>query len=93
MIKKSSKNIITAISEIRKLSQSLMIPSLGDLGLIDSIEDLVENINATKKLNAVFIHKEIDENNLDENQKLTLSRIAQEALNNVEARRSIHDDD
>jgi len=83
LIKKSSKNISYAIGEIRTLSQSLMIPSLGDLGLIDSIEDLVENINATKKIDATFIHEDIAENNLIENQKLTLFRITQEALNNV----------
>lgn len=83
MISKSSKNIINAITEIRKLSQSLMIPSLGDLGLIDSIGDLVENMNATKKIDASFIHDAIDENSLSENQKLTLFRIAQEALNNI----------
>jgi signal transduction histidine kinase len=83
LISKSSKNIINAITEIRKLSQSLMIPSLGDLGLIDSIDDLVENMNATKKIDASFIHDVIDENYLSENQKLTLFRIAQEALNNV----------
>ena len=38
-----------------------MIPSLEDLGLLDSIEDLVESINATKKIHAVFIHEKIDE--------------------------------
>ena len=83
LIIKSSKNIISAIDEIRQLSQSLMIPSLGDLGLVDSIEDLVENINATKKITAVFLCEEIDENILNENQKLALLRIVQEALNNI----------
>jgi PAS domain S-box-containing protein len=83
LISKSSKNIINAIDEIRQLSQSLMIPSLGDLGLVDSIEDLVENINATKKITAVFLCEEIDENILNENQKLALFRIVQEALNNI----------
>jgi PAS domain S-box-containing protein len=83
LITKSSKNIINAIYEIRQLSQSLMIPSLGDLGLVDSIEDLIENINATKKITAVFLCEEIDENILNENQKLTLFRIVQEALNNI----------
>jgi len=83
LIAKSSKNIISAITEIRKLSQSLMIPSLEDLGLLDSIEDLVESINATKKIHAVFIHEKIDETVLNENQKLTLFRITQEALNNI----------
>ena len=83
LIKKSSVNIINAITEIRSLSQSLMIPSLGDLGLIDSIEDLVDNINVTKKVHVLFKHNGIDEKNFDENQKLTLFRIVQEALNNV----------
>jgi PAS domain S-box-containing protein len=83
LISKSSVNIINAIAEIRQLSQSLMIPSLGDLGLIDSIEDLIENINATKKIMAVFRFEKLDENSLNENQKLTLFRIVQEALNNV----------
>ena len=83
LIAKSSKNIISVITEIRKLSQSLMIPSLEDLGLLDSIEDLVESINATKKIHAVFVHEKIDESVLSENQKLTLFRIAQEALNNI----------
>lgn len=83
LIAKSSKNIINAITEIRKLSQSLMIPSLEDLGLMDSIEDLVESINATKKIHAVFVHEKIDESVLNENQKLTLFRITQEALNNI----------
>jgi PAS domain S-box-containing protein len=83
LIIKSSKNIIGAITEIRNLSRSLMIPSLGDLGLVDSIEDLVENINVTKKIDAVFLYEAIDETTLNENQKLTLFRIAQEALNNV----------
>jgi PAS domain S-box-containing protein len=83
LIAKSSKNVINAIAEIKQLSQSLMIPSLGDLGLADSIEDLIENINATKKITAVFLCEEIDENILNENQKLTLFRIVQEALNNI----------
>ena len=83
LIEKSSKNIIGVITEIRKLSQSLMIPSLEDLGLLDSIEDLVESINATKKIHAVFVHEKIDEAVLNENQKLTLFRITQEALNNI----------
>src|SRR5690606_21033921 len=36
LIIKSNKNIINVINEIRQLSRSLMDPSIGDLGLIDS---------------------------------------------------------
>jgi len=83
LVKKSSANISNAIAEIRTLSQSLMIPSLGDLGLVDSIEDLVENMNITKKINAVFVCKDLVETDLNDNQKLALFRIVQEAFNNV----------
>ena len=83
LIIKSSQNIINVITEIRKLSQSLLIPSLEDLGLLDSIEDLVESINATQKIHATFNHENLDENALNENQNLALFRITQEALNNI----------
>ncbi|MER3497979.1 MAG: hypothetical protein C4308_04775 [Chitinophagaceae bacterium] len=83
MIEKSLKNIIIAIDEIRQLSRSLMSPSLGDLGLIDSIEDLVEDINATKKVLVNFVAAKIAENTLTQNQKLTLFRITQECLSNI----------
>jgi len=83
LIEKSSKNIINAIAEIRQLCRSLMLPTLGDLGLIDSIEELVEDINATKKIYACFVYKDVEESMLTENQKLMMYRIVQEALNNV----------
>lgn len=83
LIKKSSKNISSVINEIRLLSRSLMDPSLGDLGIVDSIKDLTENINFTRKIHiAVEIEDEI-EDLLDTKQKLTIFRIIQESLNNI----------
>ena len=83
LVKKSSKNISQLISEIRQLSRSLMDPTIGDLGIVDSINDLVENINLTRKINVnLKIDKSI-ENVLDRNQKLTIFRTIQESLNNV----------
>ncbi len=83
LIQKSSKNIIYVINEIRQLSRSLMSPSLGDLGLVDSINDLIENINLTRKLYVELIATEDLETLLNEGQKLTIFRIVQEALNNA----------
>jgi PAS domain S-box-containing protein len=83
LIQKSSKNVIYVINEIRQLSRSLMDPSLGDLGLVDSIHDLIENINITRKLHVTLKAGEELEDTLTENQKLTLFRIIQEALNNA----------
>lgn len=83
LIRKSNNNIIYVINEIRQLSRSLMLPSFGDLGLIDSIKDLIENINATDKIEVTFINTSFDESNLQDNQKLMILRITQEALNNI----------
>ncbi|MDP9230284.1 MAG: PAS domain S-box protein [Bacteroidota bacterium] len=83
MIAKSSKNIIYVINEIRQLSRSLMMPSLGDLGLIDSLNDLIESINATGKLKVTLLVNNFDENILEQNLKLMIFRLAQEAFNNI----------
>lgn len=83
LITKSSQNIISVINEIRQLSRSLMDPTIGDLGLIDSINDLIENINLTRKLHVSFTADQYLETLLDKNQKLTIFRILQEALNNA----------
>ena len=83
LIDKSTKNIISVINEIRQLSRSLMDPSIGDLGLIDSIHDLIENINLTRKLHVSLISDRKIETLLDKNQKLAVFRIIQEALNNA----------
>ncbi|MFL5808558.1 MAG: PAS domain-containing protein [Flavisolibacter sp.] len=83
LIDKSTKNIINVINEIRQLSRSLMDPSIGDLGLIDSIHDLIENINLTRKLHVSLVADRKIESSLNKNQKLTIFRIIQEALNNA----------
>ncbi|HVG17239.1 MAG TPA: sensor histidine kinase, partial [Chitinophagaceae bacterium] len=83
LIKKSSKNISTVINEIRQLSRSLMDPSLGDLGIIDSINDLIGNINLTRKVHITLDIAEEIEDLLNKAQKLTMFRIIQESLNNV----------
>ena len=83
LVQKASKNISTVINEIRQLSRSLMDPTLGDLGLVDSIKDLIENINLTRKINISLQIDETIENLLDRKQKLTIFRIIQESLNNV----------
>jgi PAS domain S-box-containing protein len=83
LIEKSTKNILSVINEIRQLSRSLMNPSIGDLGLIDSIHDLIENINLTRKLHVSLKADPVIEDLLDKSQKLTVFRIIQEGLNNA----------
>lgn len=83
LIQKSNKNIISVINEIRQLSRSLMNPTIGDLGLMDSIHDLIENINITRKLHVNLVADHELESLLSPNYKLTVFRIIQEALNNA----------
>jgi signal transduction histidine kinase len=83
LIARSTENISNAINEIRAISRSLVPPSVGDLGLIDSIQDLVENIKATRKLKVQFYYEGSVDSLLDEKRKLMLFRIIQEQVNNV----------
>jgi PAS domain S-box-containing protein len=83
LIRKSSDNVIYVINEIRQLSRSLMDPTIGDLGLIYSLRDLVESINLTKKLSVSLQADELIDDCLQSSQKLSIFRIVQEALNNI----------
>ncbi|SHF01985.1 PAS domain S-box-containing protein [Cnuella takakiae] len=83
LIQKASANIILVINEIRQLSRSLMDPSIGDLGLIASIRDLIGNINLTRKMRIRFSCDEALDNLLDESRKVTIFRIVQEAMSNI----------
>ncbi len=83
LIFKSTRNIQNVINEIRQLSRSLMDPSIGDLGLVDSIHDLIESVNLTGKLNVSLSIDPRIEPLLSKAQKLTVFRIIQETLNNA----------
>lgn len=83
LLRKSSENIMRVINEIRHLSRSLMPPSLGDIGLVDSVADLAESINVTKRLKLTFSHDDLEEGMLEDNKKLMIFRIIQEACTNI----------
>jgi len=77
------ENINTAINEIRKISRALVPSSIEDLGLTESINDLVEQINSTKSINVEFYTVCWSDEQIGSAQKLTLFRIIQEQVNNV----------
>lgn len=83
LIERCSENIAEAIQEIRNISRSLVPASIGDLGLVVSIQDLVENINATRHMKIEFQYQGDIDATLDEKKKLMLFRIVQEQVNNV----------
>ena len=83
LIKDAKEFISTAMNEIRTLSKSILPPSLGEVGLVCSLNDLVENIQNVNDLHFETNWENIDEDELCEKLKLTVYRIVQEQLNNI----------
>jgi PAS domain S-box-containing protein len=83
MISLASKGVGDVINEVRNLSRALVPFTLRDLGLVDSIEELIGNMSRTQLLNITFDHNDFKELDSSETRKLTLFRIVQEQLNNI----------
>jgi PAS domain S-box-containing protein len=83
MVSMALKGISDVINEIRAMSRSLVPSTLKDLGLVESIAELVESFTRTQTIDIIFDDTGFDEDILQENQKLTLFRIIQEQLNNI----------
>jgi PAS domain S-box-containing protein len=83
LISRSAEQIHHAINEIRNISRSLVPPSISDLGLIESIKDLLDDIAVTKTIKVDFTNVGDIEGGINDNQKLMLFRIIQEQVSNV----------
>lgn len=83
MLARSKKNIVYAIDEIRKLSHSLVPPSLGDHGLFDALRELIAELNQTGFFAVKLVSEDFDESLIDADKKLMLYRIIQEQINNI----------
>ena len=83
MLKKSSEYLKQVITEIRSLSKSLVSPTLNDLGLIDSINELIDSIHKISKIQIDIHEDSFKEEELSDIQKLMVYRITQEQLNNI----------
>jgi PAS domain S-box-containing protein len=83
LIGRSAENIHEAIHEIRNISRSLVPSSISDLGLTDSVNDLVESIRTTRAIHVEFYSAGRFDEKLSDKLKLMLFRIIQEQVNNV----------
>jgi signal transduction histidine kinase len=83
MVSLALKSISDVINEIRSISHALVPPTLGDLGIIESIEELINSIGHVQLLQIDFDYFDFNEDRVPENQQLMLFRIIQEQLNNV----------
>lgn len=83
LVKESKEFITTAMSEIRKLSKSLVPPSLGEISLTDALSDMVEHLKVVHDIKFVTQWNQIDESHFSDKLKLTIYRIMQEQMNNI----------
>jgi PAS domain S-box-containing protein len=83
MIRMATKNVSQVINEVRNISTSLVPHMLGDLGLVESIIELVESISRNQALQIQFYDLDFNEDDITENKKLMLFRILQEQLANI----------
>jgi PAS domain S-box-containing protein len=80
----SAKSLVeTAVGEIRSLSKSLMPPSLGEVGLIMALNELIESLQPVSNFLIIKDWAIKDENKLSERLRLTIFRIIQEQLTNI----------
>jgi PAS domain S-box-containing protein len=83
MIYHAHKELTDIINEIRKLSQSLVPPTLGDIGLVESVQDVCDSLKRTHTIAVDFHHRSFTEETIPDNMKLMLFRIIQEQINNI----------
>ncbi|MGZ3949868.1 MAG: PAS domain-containing sensor histidine kinase [Flavisolibacter sp.] len=77
------KSVGDVINDIRSMSRSLVPFTLKDLGLVDSINELVDSLMRSRSIRIAFEQVDFDETMVPENHKLSLFRIVQEQLNNI----------
>lgn len=83
LIEKSYQYVSQAMEEIRKLSKTLVSPSLGGASLKQSLETLVNEVNVIGTPQ-IHLNYQIDNNQLIEDRKqLTIYRIVQEQITNI----------
>jgi len=83
IIQKSIHHLQSCINEIRSISKRLSAPTLGKISLKDSIKELVDSINLTRRLQINFEVTVLEKRVVPQDLHLTIYRIIQEQLNNV----------
>jgi two-component system sensor histidine kinase UhpB len=76
-------HVTDAMEEIRKLSKTLVAPSLGDIGLHDTLRQLIDEINHISSLQIQLIDEMPPGQEIDKALALMLYRIVQEQTNNI----------
>lgn len=81
-LEKSSGYVLEVIEEIRKISKVLASPNRF-IGLVDSIRNLLTDINNALPLKIIFQKEGIEDKELDLKVQVDIFRIVQEQINNI----------
>lgn len=81
-IQQLSEQLNDSCTEVRNISHMMMPPTLGQFGLVPSLQMLLRNTFEMNGLEAQFEHYDLPDR-LDEKTELGLYRITQELLNNI----------
>jgi signal transduction histidine kinase len=76
-------NIKHVINEIRKLSRTLIVSDISEIGLKKAIDEMIANIVLVKKIKISFHMDYFHEKKIDEDLKIAIYRIIQEQLTNI----------
>ena len=82
-LKKTKQLLTKTADETRRISHNMMPEELVKFGLVNAVENLIENLVSDKKNNIDFVHFGIEER-LDSIKELHLYRIIQELFQNIQ---------
>jgi two-component system sensor histidine kinase UhpB len=83
ILPKCYNNISNTIEELRMLSKTLVPPSLGDIGIVEAINEMINDIERTGRLKIKFQSRGVESPAMDSQLKLMVFRIVQEQINNI----------
>ncbi|MEO7043910.1 MAG: PAS domain S-box protein [Ferruginibacter sp.] len=83
LLTQASEYVMTAIEEIRILSKALNTPLINEIGLLETVENMADDLMIVNKIKIVVEKTSFYEACLHENFKLTLFRIIQEQVTNI----------
>lgn len=83
LVMRSHTIVDHAIEEIRRLSKSLLAPSLGEVGIFEALTDLVNEMKSVSKFDVHLDFENLTSKEIEDNIELMLYRIVQEQVNNI----------
>jgi PAS domain S-box-containing protein len=83
LIKKSSEYTLSAIEEIRKISKGLVSSLIAEVGIVEAIKTLAEEIMEANTIHIICTAQDCCDNTMNDRFKLNIFRIVQEQINNV----------